>query len=323
VLAREPSEIGAEKLLEEGLRSRARGCRRRRTLLPREECRSDAREILALQLRRRVHAPHRRVVDPAFERLQRGPGFRKTLRQIGAIEKHRVVARKIIAIVGEHDEARFVDLGVSRIDVDRVDLLLLDGIVRKPVIEPARRGERKVVRLLQSRPAVGAADEFLRQPQSQLGMRFEIGQLGDVLRACVLAADRQRVGIVEAERNSNRETYRAKLRVELGKRRHRVELENFLRDRAGVFGVDVDVAARERVQHNRSVAEPLLMHRGRLAGSVRGLLDDLPKDVALGEALRADVERRRGERRGDRDECGNARSTPHRPPEGKEEASLH
>ena len=88
-------------------------------------------------------------------------------------------------------------------------------------------------------------------------MRLEIGEARDSLRARIVAAHRQRVGVVEPERHGDREAHRRELGVELRQRRHRVELQDLLGDRAGVFGVDVDAAGRERVQHDRGVAEPL------------------------------------------------------------------
>ena len=166
------------------------------------------------------------------------------------------------------------------------------------MIQAARRLERQLVGALQSRPAVGAPDEFLRQPESQLRMRLQIGQTRDALRARVVGAHGQRVGIVEAQRHRDRQPHGCKLGVELGERWDGVELENFAGDRARVFGVDVDAAGRKRVQDDGGVAEPWLVYGGRLAGALRGLLDDLAENVGLGETLRADVERRlRSERR--------------------------
>ena len=139
-------------------------------------------------------------------------------------------------------------------------------------------------------------------------MRLEIGQPRDVPSSRVVGAHRQRVGIVEAQRHRDGEPHRRELGVELGQRRHAVELQDFLGDRAGVFGIDVDAAGRERVQHDGRVAQALAVRRARLAGGLRGLLEDLAEDVRLGEALGADIEGRRRERNrsaGERDEADN------------------
>ena len=162
-----------------------------------------------------VHAPHRGVIDGPFQTPQRFPCLRQTLRQIRTVEQHRVVARKIPAVVGEYRQAVFIDLGIGRVDVDRIHLALGDGFVGETMIEAARCRERQIVCALQSRPAIGAADELLRQAQVQLGMRFQIGQAGDAFGACVVAAHRQRVGVVEAERHRDREPHSPEPGVEL------------------------------------------------------------------------------------------------------------
>jgi hypothetical protein len=210
----------------------------------RQEGRGHRREILVVELGGGVHAPHRGVIDGAFEALQRLPGLRQALRQIRAVEQHRVVAGKVLAVVGKHGQSVLVDLGVGRVNVDRVDLALGDSFVGEAVIEAAGRRIRQVVRKLQSGPTVGPADEFLRQSQSQLGVCFQFGQARDAFGAGVVAAHRQRVGVVEAQRHRDRQAHRRKPRVELRQRRHGVELENLPRDRACVLGVDVDAAGR-------------------------------------------------------------------------------
>jgi hypothetical protein len=100
------------------------------------------------------------------ERLPR-PG--QALREIRAVQQHRVVAREVLAVVVEHGQAVLVELRISRVDVDRIDLALGDGFVRESVIEAARRLEGQLVGALQSRPAVGAPDEFLRKPRRTSG----------------------------------------------------------------------------------------------------------------------------------------------------------
>ena len=160
------------------------------------------------------------------------------------------------------------------------------------MIESARRGERQLVGLLQARPSVGAPDELLREPEAKLRMRLQIRQTGDALAFCIVAAHRQRVRVVEPERDADREPHRTQLLIQLRKRGHRVELQYFLGDRARVLGIHVDVARRERVQDDRRIAQTLLMRRARFARRLRGLPDDLSENVRLGEALRADVQRR-------------------------------
>ena len=123
-------------------------------------------------------------------------------------------------------------------------------------------------------------------------MRLQIGETSDALRARVVVAHSQRVGIVEAQGHRDGQPHGGKLGVELGERWDGVELENFAGDGPRVFRVDIDAAGRKRVQDDGGVAEPLLVYGGRLAGALRGLFDDFAENVGLGETLRADVEGR-------------------------------
>src|SRR6267378_132410 len=77
-------------------------------------------EALPFQLRRRVHADHAPLVDPAFERLERAPGFGKALRYLEPVEEHRLVARKVFPVVLQHAQGVALDLRVGGIDVHDV-----------------------------------------------------------------------------------------------------------------------------------------------------------------------------------------------------------
>ena len=184
LLERQATEVGTEELAPEiveptrfGGRFRAGG----RPRLPAEKVRGDGGKVLVFEFGGRVHPAHRRIVDRAFELGERGPGLGQALREIRAIQQHRVVAREVLAVVLEHRQAILVELGVGRVDVDRVDLALGDGFVGEPMIEAARRVEGQLVGALQSRPAVGPSDEFLRQSEPHLGMRLQVGQPRDIL----------------------------------------------------------------------------------------------------------------------------------------------
>src|SRR5882762_949417 len=77
-------------------------------------------EALPFQLRRGVHADHSTLVDPAFERLERVPGFGKALRYLEPVEEHRLVARKVFPVVLQHAQGVALDLRVGGIDVHDV-----------------------------------------------------------------------------------------------------------------------------------------------------------------------------------------------------------
>jgi hypothetical protein len=120
--------------------------------------------------------------------------------------------------------------------------------------------------------------------------------------AAWLLANRQGIGVVEAERHGHAEAHRREATIDLVERRAGVELQDLARDRAGVLGVDVDRAALERREHDAGVAEARLV-LGLHSGANDGPAQDLAEDVALGEALGADLERRilsRSDRRGER-----------------------
>src|SRR4029078_12889344 len=98
----------------------------------------------------------------ALELAQRLERAWKPLRDVGAVEQHRVVARKVRAVVREYWQAVLVELRVGRVNVDRVDLLAGDRFVGEAMIEAARRFERKRVRLCEAGASVVAVDELLR-----------------------------------------------------------------------------------------------------------------------------------------------------------------
>ncbi len=78
------------------------------------------REATAFDLGRGVHADHTPLVDPAFERLERVPGFGKALRYLEPVEEHRLVARKVFPVVLQHAQGVALDLRVGGIDVHDV-----------------------------------------------------------------------------------------------------------------------------------------------------------------------------------------------------------
>ena len=67
-----------------------------------DERRRDRTEALAADLGARIELAHRDIVEPALQRDQRGMGARQPLLEPGPVEQHRVVARKVGAVIDQH-----------------------------------------------------------------------------------------------------------------------------------------------------------------------------------------------------------------------------
>ncbi len=118
-------------------------------------------------------------------------------------------------------------------------------------------------------------------------MLREVAERAHAERLRAVFAHRERVAVVEAERHRGAEAERRERAVEFGKARVPFELENFLRDRAGVFRIEVDRPGLERCVQDAGIAQARPVH-----GTVsRGTDQDLAQDVGLGEALGADAQR--------------------------------
>src|SRR5882724_5223164 len=274
MLAREAPEIGAEERADEIALCAARLA---------EEERRGLREVLPLELGRRVHADHLALVDAPFKLLQLAELAGQALWKVGAIEEHRVVAGKEASIVLEHAQLEALDLGVGRIDVHHVDTTRGGRLVRQPVIEP--RGQlRQPVRALEAIPAVRTADEFLRQAELHLWMAGKVRELRDAQGLRAVRAHGERIAVVEAKRDARLQALRRERGVDLGKARLPGQAYYFGRHGTGVLGVDVDRAGLERREHDAGIAE------SRLVLAAAGARQDLAEDVRLGETPRADLD---------------------------------
>ena len=157
------------------------------------------------------------------------------------------------------------------------------------MIEAGRRRERQRVSLTQRAPAIGAREELVRQTQAQTAGFGGIGQVGQARDAAprrFVFTQCQRVGVVETERHRHLELARCQQRIELIQRRVVLPLQHLARNRAGVFGVDIDCTRAQRLFENAGVAQTLLVGGGD-AVCLQRLAHDLAEDVGLGEALGA------------------------------------
>src|SRR5439155_80619 len=200
-----------------------------------------------------------------------------------------------------------LDLRVGGVDVLDVDPSRGDRLVGEAVIEPRRRGVGHLVYRLQPRPAVAAADEFLRQAELQAWMFREVRKRADPQRLGAVLAHRERVAVVEAEPHRDAEALRSEGGVEILDARIALDLQDLPRDRPRVLGVEIDRAGPERGEDDAGVTQAGPVLDGDLAFDRPA--QHLTEDVGLGKALGADAQRV-GLRR-QREEQREERERPH------------
>jgi hypothetical protein len=104
-------------------------------------------------------------------------------------------------------------------------------------------------------------------------------------------AHRQRIAVVEAQRNGHAKAQRRQCRIHglacFGRR----TLEDFERNGAGVFGVHIDGTRAQRLVDDGGVAQALPHHGRRCGVRRRRLRQQLGQDVRLREALGTDAQR--------------------------------
>ncbi|MNN07596.1 hypothetical protein D3C81_1204250 [compost metagenome] len=209
-------------------------------------------------------------------------------RYVEPVDHHGVVARKDVAVVLQHAQVKFADLGVGGIDVGGVDLPLGHCLVGNAMVD-ADRPLRQAIALRQHRPAIGPAQELVRQAKPQPGLAGEVGQLAQVPRAGV--GDGDRIGILEAQRDARAKAHRRQRGVDLGQRGAGRQLQDLAGQRAGVVGIEVDAARLERLEDDGGVAQAGQVARRAIRGGGGGLGQDFTEDVRLGEALGAHAQR--------------------------------
>jgi len=247
--------------------------------MPSEKPPRRLRERLALEFDRCIHCHHVVALDVPRECVDRLPLRRMPLRNVGAVKQHGVIAREDVRRVVEHTQMFAADLGVSGVDVDHVDLAGAQRVVGNAVVE-ACRGLRQFVALHNRRPAIGAAEKFVREAKPQRRMRGEVGQRADVFALGIGFAHGQRVGVFKAERHAGRQAHRRKAAVDVGQQRGLIgigclvggQVEDFSGDSAEVIRIDVDAAVPERGKDDGGVAQARYVFGG--AARVCGLRED-------------------------------------------------
>ena len=122
------------------LRGVRRGRRASSLCLPRAQPgRGDGSKVLAVEFGGGIQAPRRRVVETPFELRERRPRLRKPRWHSRAIQQHGVVSREEPDVVGEDGQVVLVELGVSRVDVDHVDLAAGNCLIGEPMVKARGR----------------------------------------------------------------------------------------------------------------------------------------------------------------------------------------
>ncbi len=211
-----------------------------------------------------VHVTHVGGGDFSGE-IGEGCAERREFRErVLANDRHGVVGRKIVAIVGEADEMERVDEAVGGIAGDDVDLFVDESAINEAEIHHAGRlGEMQAVALDEAAIAVGTLEKFVadagapsRRDRNDVGDGFEVELVG------VGATDNHGESVFEAERFGDVEMEALGvalfdaivdgLRVGIVGGRF---VENGGERGAGVFDVEIELAGEKRLLAKKSAAE--------------------------------------------------------------------
>src|ERR1700682_5059681 len=109
-------------------------------------------------------------------------------------------------------------------------------------------------------------------------MLAEIADRANAESRGFFAAHDERVGVVEAERLSDPDAELCERISNLLDRQRFVRLQNFLADRAGIFGIATDLPAAQRFPKNDRAAHSLSMFRGN-AGVLERAFRDFSENI--------------------------------------------
>ena len=198
-------------------------------------------------------------------------------------------------VVGQHLEIVADQFAVRGVGVRDIDGAIRQRLVCQSMLDSERHPLESVY-AGQSRPAVFAFEELVADNNVQTVARREVG---DRVQAKVLgqrARQRQRVGIVEAERRQQFQSKGGDRRVQVVERELRFRLQDRLRQGARVFDVDIDLPRRQGLVADQGPAEPHATLDFEPAG-LEQLRRHFPEDVGLVEVLARDDDRLSGRRR--------------------------
>ena len=198
--------------------------------------------------------------------------------------------REELKIVFQRDQIVLADFRVGGIRILHVDRIVLQRCVAEAVIDPGNVARRELVTFGQLPPAIASIEKFVREPELEIGMFLEIADGANPKTLGLRAAHDERVGVVESEFTRDADSYLRELITERVGRRDLGLFENFLRDRAGVFGIERNLSRAKRFPQDDRAAHSLTVF-DRNARILDRASCDLREHVGLGEFLRTDDNR--------------------------------
>ncbi len=186
-----------------------------------QKLRGDLRIALLLYVRLAVHVDHRVRADRPFQLLERLPFARMRIDEGFSCHPHGLVHRKESAIVGEHPQLGFLDLGVGGIHVDQVHRSVIDRLKAQGVLHAVDllRIQVQVIVLRHPREAILAIHELVAE--SGLDVVLNPRQIADGVQIVLLGEGllhRQRVGVIEAQWLGDRQIPSSQARPECPRR---------------------------------------------------------------------------------------------------------
>ncbi len=166
-------------------------------------------------------------------------------------------------VVLQCHEIVFGNFRIRGIGVLHVNRAVPQRSVAEPMVDPAQLARGETVTLRQGPPAVAALDEFMRETEDQFRMGAQVAEGVDAFGGRGFPAHDQRIGVVETELGRHRHAFRRQGGTQVLRRNRPAAPENFLRNRPGVFRIDIDLPTAQRLPEDDCSAHSLPVFRGQ------------------------------------------------------------
>ena len=212
-----------------------------------------------------------------------------------ADDGNRLVGREVVAVVFEHRQVQSRDQAVGGVAGDQVNLAGLQGAGEQAEVHDSwRGGEVQTVGCGQAAVTVGALHELVAESGTPVGgVGGGLGDGSQVEAARVFAPDFDGEGVVETEGAADcqleaRRIFSLDAGVDVFFAAGRILFEDGGQGGAGVFRVDVDASAEDRLVADVAAGQvETALHREM--GLVFDLLgNEFAQDELLGKVLGAD-----------------------------------
>src|SRR6202045_182475 len=121
-------------------------------------------------------------------------------------------------------------------------------------------------------------------------MIFQVRDCAKTKLLCAVSQHHECVSVVESKRFGHADAGSSELIRDLLERQFIASFQNFLRNRAGVLRINIDLSATERLPKNDRAAHSLPVFNGN-SGVTQTALRNFAEDIRLGEFLGADHDR--------------------------------